>query len=69
MSDTNRAASFAVEPVIVPQKSGDVLRGFGWCAKVIWQDGSVERLLGFSSSEQVQAWIKGCSGQWMREQS
>jgi hypothetical protein len=68
MPYTKRSASFTAEPVFVASKSGKVLNGLGWCVKVMWADGSIERLHGFASHEAAQIWIKDGSDQWLRGQ-
>jgi hypothetical protein len=69
MSDSKRSAHFVAEPIPTSPKSGESLQGYGWCVKVVWQDGAVERLFGFASSEKAEAWISNNSDRWLREQS
>jgi hypothetical protein len=66
MPDTKRPVSFAPEPVIRTSRSGKILGGLGWCVKVMWVDGSIERLYGFASQAAAETWIQELADQWLR---
>ena len=52
-----RTAKFVAEPVIKTGKSGEVITGLGWCVKVMWDDGLIERRYGFASQQAADTWI------------
>jgi hypothetical protein len=69
MPDTAHSASFIVEPVIKVSRSGKLVSGLGWCVKVLWANGSVERLYAFSSLQTAETWIRESADQWLRGQN
>jgi hypothetical protein len=52
--------------MIRTSKAGSVMRGLGWCVRVVWADGSVERLYGFASQASAEIWIQDKSDDWLR---